>query len=573
MSNLNHYVRQLRPRTESYTPHVDKVQSILSESSTADATNGEKAICFAYNHFIQGMNEEEALSKAGIETLPPAAKWATLTATGKAVVEDSSFVGRGDFLIHAGTSSAKTYYEKGTDTTSKSDLYISDNPKQNISLKKQGDKGGGAQLMSAMAGEAEGVFKAAIAHYEKSGGVIADTPEFKSAMDILETEMAKTSTNRLNVEVGAGKKDFGVWYAGEFKGKRVTEKPQSTRGQDLLSKYKAGQPANKDKKITDADIVNFLKGELSLAGAAPTKLRKDKEYVKKLPNETPQTKKQIDAQLGLYVKDQDWNVGGAPKSRKDKDKGVKVSAHHFFKGGKTGKSDEYASGVSDDVFESEALKKQIRDVVNVSIKTTEWQKTFSTFFDQNTDLKQWMVYEAASGLYKFTGQASIGQAYPGSQREVANKILVFSDSGFVKEYTNLVEYGANNTQLVDNVVVTYKGDARSKAASVRIFSDYKPEGEMSLLEEILNEETPRLLQEIYQIERSYLLSEGMFSGAINKIKTFVSHVSDLLKNFYEKVIKNFVTKLFELAKQGITKFFEALGLEIEGEVSMKTPSW
>jgi hypothetical protein len=57
------------------------------------------------------------------------------------------------------------------------------------------------------------------------------------------------------------------------------------------------------------------------------------------------------------------------------------------------------------------------------------------------------------------------------------------------------------------------------------------------------------------------------------MKKFVSHVSDLLKNFYEKVIKNFVTKLFELAKQGITKFFEALGLEVDGEVSMKTPSW
>jgi len=29
MSNLNHYVRQLRPRTESYTPHVDRIQDLL----------------------------------------------------------------------------------------------------------------------------------------------------------------------------------------------------------------------------------------------------------------------------------------------------------------------------------------------------------------------------------------------------------------------------------------------------------------------------------------------------------------------------------------------------------------
>ena len=36
MSNLNHYVRQLRPRTESYIPHVDRVQDLLVESPKSD---------------------------------------------------------------------------------------------------------------------------------------------------------------------------------------------------------------------------------------------------------------------------------------------------------------------------------------------------------------------------------------------------------------------------------------------------------------------------------------------------------------------------------------------------------
>ena len=35
MSNLNHYVRQLRPRTESYIDPVDRVQDLLSEGVTA----------------------------------------------------------------------------------------------------------------------------------------------------------------------------------------------------------------------------------------------------------------------------------------------------------------------------------------------------------------------------------------------------------------------------------------------------------------------------------------------------------------------------------------------------------
>ena len=145
MSYLQKYVRQVKPRNESYIPPVEKIQSFLTESSTSDATNGEKAICFAYNHFIKEMDEKEALSKAGIEKLPADKKWKALIEIGKKVVEHESFKDgkRGDFLIHAGTSTAPTNYKRGSDKTSKSDLYISNTNTQNISLKKQGDKGAG----------------------------------------------------------------------------------------------------------------------------------------------------------------------------------------------------------------------------------------------------------------------------------------------------------------------------------------------------------------------------------------------------------------------------------------------
>ena len=557
--SITNYVRQLKPRNESYTPPIEKIQSFLTEGSAADATNGEKAICFAYNHYIKKMEPDEALSKAKIDKLPSAAKWTTLVASGKAVVEDSKFGDKGDYLIHAGTSTARTYYDKGVDTTSKSDLYINGNNEQNISLKKQGDKGEGAQLMSAKSGEAAGVFSAAMEHYKKVDGVdISNNKDFKAAMKILEEDMDKTSTNRMNVEVSSGKKDFGTWYV-----------ESSTRAQDLRSKYR------RDRKIKDKDITNFLKGELSLVGAAVKKLAKDKEYVAKLPNETPiNSKKDLDPYIDEYIKDDiNANVGGAPKSRKDKDKGIKVSAYHFFKGGKAGTSTDYAAGVDSDVFKSEALKTQVKDIIHTAIDNKAWQEELSKFFTDNVDLKKWMVYEAASGHYKFTGQPSTGQPYPGTQREVANKILVFSDSGFVKEYENLVDYAGNNTNLVDNVSVSYKGTGRSKESVVRIATSYEPKGGLPLLEEILKEEIPSLQQEIYQIERSYLLSEGIFRNAVQKVKKFASHVTNLLKKFYENVIKKFVTKLYEFAKQGVTKFLEALGLEVEGDLSMKTPSW
>ena len=235
--------RQVRRRTESYTPPITKVQNFLTEGSAADATNGEKAICFAYNHYIKGMEPEVALSKAAIDKKPGDKKWTTLVASGKLVVEDDNFGDRGDYLIHAGTSSAATHYDKGVDTTSKSDLYINGNNSQNISLKKQGDKGEGAQLMSAKSGEAAGVFSAAMEHHKKVDGVdISNNKDFKAAMKILEEDMDETSTNRLNVEVSSGKKDFGTWYV-----------ENSTRAQDLRSKYRT------DKKIKPQDITNFLK--------------------------------------------------------------------------------------------------------------------------------------------------------------------------------------------------------------------------------------------------------------------------------------------------------------------------
>ena len=144
-------------------------------------------------------------------------------------------------------------------------MYINGNTKQNISLKKQGDKGEGAQLMSAKSGEAAGVFSAAMEHHKNVDGKdISKNSDFIAAMKILEEDMDKTSTNRLNVEAGSGKKDFGEWYV-----------ESSTRALDLRKKYRA------DRKIKPQDITNFLKGERSLVGAAVKKLANDKEYIAK----------------------------------------------------------------------------------------------------------------------------------------------------------------------------------------------------------------------------------------------------------------------------------------------------
>ena len=87
-------------------------------------------------------------------------------------------------------------------------------------------------------------------------------------------------------------------------------------------------------------------------------------------------------------------------------------------------------------------------------------------------------------------------------------------------------------------------------------------------------ELPMLREELREIERQYVLNEGIFRDVVNKVKNFYNKVKDIVKRFYEKVIKTFITKLFEIAQQGITNLLDVLGLDISNaNVKMDTPSW
>ena len=117
-----------------------------------------------------------------------------------------------------------------------------------------------------------------------------------------------------------------------------------------------------------------------------------------------------------------------------------------------------------------------------------------------------------------------------------------------------------NPQLADNVSVSYKGSGRSKYIKLGIAAHYESE-------------LPLLQEELYYLQRQYLLSEGLFSTIKNKVSAYVNKLSDIIKRFYERVILRFITKIKEIAKQGITAVLDVLGLEINGSVIFVTPSW
>jgi hypothetical protein len=149
MSNLNHYVRQLRPRTESYTPHVDRIQSYLNEGgSTSGATEMESHIVIAYNG---GYDSAPDTYGVDIES------YNNSKDISEAIAKDiqSKTGASANSMIHFGKGDGKMIDWWIGKATPKTDLYSTDGI--NISLKQKG----GSQLMSGLLQETKSTFRAA----------------------------------------------------------------------------------------------------------------------------------------------------------------------------------------------------------------------------------------------------------------------------------------------------------------------------------------------------------------------------------------------------------------------------
>jgi len=113
-----------------------------------------------------------------------------------------------------------------------------------------------------------------------------------------------------------------------------------------------------------------------------------------------------------------------------------------------------------------------------------------------------------------------------------------------------------NSNLVDKVDVSYKGSGRSKYIKLGLRAHFESE-------------LPMLQEEITRLQASYMLNEGVFSWVKDKAKTFMTKIKDVIRIFYEKVIKKFILGIKNIAQKGINNFLDALNIEIVPTVSIK----
>ena len=508
------------------------LKELLLEASTANASDTEVAICVAYN-MKRGKSEKDAIKSAGID----AAGWAKIKkkksvfVAGKNVADDLKNVG--SILKWSGKSSAKTHYERGSNKTAKTDLF--GNKRNRISLKKAATSGAGAQLMSAYVGESAGVFSYAMKHLEATKGTAVSKSDMKEVFDMLEKEMAATARNDINVEVASGKRDFKDWVVAD-----------SGRYDEVK---KQAPSASKN------EIEKHIKAELAVANAISTSdaPRLEKDYIEGVK---ALTGKDIESMRAKYVAS-DTEIGN-----------VKISQDYLDK-----------ANVADELLTKGALREQIMDVIDVALKADGWKNRLTEILQNNSDLKRWIVYEAASGLGKFTGKASDGSDYFGNVEAVANKILVFNESG-LKKMHGIYKWSGNNASLCDKVSISYKGSGRRRYIKFGLAAESKT---TTTLDDpinfygIVDEEYEKFETELKKLA----LNEGVvwdaLKGGFDSAKSWVVNsyekIKTLVTDFYEGVIKKFFLGLWDLFQKGLSAVLDSLGYVMDGTCSVATPVW
>ena len=523
---------QLRPARTPKQDLQEKVQILLTEADTGFATLMEKSIVVAYN-MKQGMSEQEAIEKGSIVQSEWKKEKKLLGASGiQQGVDIAKKLSVGKFMVHTGRASANNYYNKklgyaASDTTPKTDI-MGENAKLTFSMKQAG----GSFLASPAAAEASGMVKSAILNYESNEGAKVSTA-LNEFLTFLEEDFNTLRYNDVLIEAGKGKKDFVEWYLKDSERRtEISGKEKNTKKQD-----------------------DHMKAELSVY-KIPSNMRNWKKKI--IKGITPISKKELDSKyFPLYVSS-NYQIGTGKEVEKklSKKKGLGYTVYGQI-------NPDYFTGNDKEIIkDNSALKQQIIKILETTIAQNEADKKFSDVFSTDESFKKYLVYEAASGCFKFTGETTKGN-YKGNEIAVAKQMLSFKGSD-VTIYSDLFNWAGSNTSLLRNVSMDFKGAGKGRYTALKM--DYNP-NDINCYEalDIIMEEEWNQMQDLQEGIRDWLASKWK-NG-----KEAIASMFTVIKNLYKKYIENVVTRLIgmlrDAASKGIESLFNFLGVDISANVS------
>ena len=210
MSYLQPFVRQVKPRNESYIPPVEKVQNFLTEGgSTAGATEMEAHIVIAYNGGYEKAPDTYDITPESYENSKHISEEIAKAIQKKTKAPKNS-------MIHFGKGNGTMIKWWKGKATPKTDLYSDDGT--NISLKQRG----GSQLMSGLHNETKSTFRAAIEYMDGNapkeveklvgmlGNVLKDIEVQGNINSIAKAIKTKVIPSKIIAKVGSGKKSVTI---------------------------------------------------------------------------------------------------------------------------------------------------------------------------------------------------------------------------------------------------------------------------------------------------------------------------------------------------------------------------
>lgn len=501
-----------------------------------NASKVENAICMAFNTEHHGWTNETGPKLAkGWKWLSPSNE--KEINAGMSIVSSSKFKSAkltGPLVQYGSGGGGTSSYKNGDNTTPKTDIHGTGS-NQNVSLKLSK-----AQLASAKAGEAEGVVMAAIQHMENvTGGTFAAVDK---VLDVINNKMLKNASNRVFAQVTKSKAVFKDWYASK----------QNPRW-GVVEKQAKAWPELGKKKINDKKIILHLTKELALGGVTT----KSTSQNNVLGGVTLPSAKELKVSIDSWTLDQS-------KVTSHKDGGVLVSQGHLDKRLRNG------STVED--FNKEALTEQIKWILNSSMKHTIWEQELNSAFATNDFLKTAIIYEAASGEYKFTGKhkKDTTSYHSSSNRSVANWMMVFTEDGVCTGSEDMWSWCESHKNLAQQINVSFKGSGTDYYAKLGLrtnLAENKKFLETELgLNKIIEEEYVVLEEEL----KSLPLSEAF--GFLKYVKATAVKLKNYVVDFFKRVFTKVIDTLREWAKLGLEKLAEKLGWELKATCKIGTVS-
>ena len=581
------FINNVEPIKKEFVSFRDKYMGkFLTEASTDAATKAEQAVCVAHNMIRDNVSDVDkkvlkqrgdtqdesvtiALKNAGINQ----GDWDSVNNKIRQIglnVAKNLKEEVNNYLTHSGRDmggvnqfNAKFGYSAG-DTTPKTDIMTTDG-RRRFSLKKSD----GAQLLSPRGGEATGVLRVAV----ENSGMDANDKNVVSALKFLKEDLDDLAQKGVYVTVDNSKAGFIDFYLN-----------RSGRKEELIKNYgvelgKKTEKARDKRKKEEELLIKHMKTELAPYKVTNYQAKNSPSYIKGLiggPESGLDDAGYKDYLDKFVTNETDANVQGLAIPEFGKPSAKHPKGKHYLN-----TPEKLADAQNVDI-----LKANVVRFLDISTQQASFRQQLLDAFRKTPDLKKWIVYEGATGQFKFNGQYGVVPRSGGSNA-VANEMMTFSERGSVLIYKNMLTWATANQDLViKKLQLDFKGSTQSLQKYTKfglgipkvlltkglqlIKDDYQ-------WENIIDNQIPLYLEEIKELEKEYkMLDEGLLDllkRGYNSIADAVAKIGQKIKQvtiaLYKRIIKVFIDKAIELAKKGLNYLLDFLGIELTGEIEFR----